>query len=83
MKPQEHEWIDHGRWRECARCGQKQYQAAAQPRGNQAFGNSVVSKWLPEPEPCVQQDSDDQLSRRRAILTASLRRKFRPKPKDD
>jgi hypothetical protein len=54
MNAPEHIWIDHGRWRECVRCGQRQYQAAAQPRGSQAFTTTVVSRWLPEPEPCVQ-----------------------------
>ncbi len=51
-------------------------------RSGVAFTSYTPSHWLPEPEPCGQQD-DDQRSRRRAILTASLRRKFRPKPKGD
>jgi hypothetical protein len=51
----EHIWIDHGRWRECVRCGQRQYRAAGQKRGAQAY--TVV--WLPEPQPCFQPDVSD------------------------
>jgi hypothetical protein len=85
MEAPEHEWVDHGRWRQCVRCGQKQFMPTSRSRSGVAFSTSTASsRWLPaEPEPCVQQDGDDQRSRRRAILTASLRRKFPPKPKSD
>jgi hypothetical protein len=53
MKVRGHEWEDHGRWRECKRCGQRQYRVATKKRGSQAFTSSVVQQWVPEPEPCV------------------------------
>jgi hypothetical protein len=59
MKAEEHQWLDHGRWRECAQCSQRQYRTASQKRGAQAFTTSVVSHWVPELEPCRWQDSGD------------------------
>jgi hypothetical protein len=51
MEAPEHEWVDYGRWRQCLHCGQRQFMAARLQRG--------AWRWLPEPEPCVRQDSND------------------------
>jgi hypothetical protein len=59
MKAPEHEWNDHGRWRVCSRCGQRQYKATAEKRGSQSLASRVPTFWLPEPEPCMLQDSAD------------------------
>ena len=59
MTAPDHEWSDYGRWRMCARCGQRQYRAAGQKRGSQAFTTNVVLLWLPEAEPCMPQARAD------------------------
>jgi hypothetical protein len=41
MKALEHEWVDHGRWRLCVQCGQRQYRAVSPARGS-----VVSSQWL-------------------------------------
>ncbi len=60
MKAAKHEWADHGRWRECVRCGQRQYKATAEKRGSQSLASRVPTVWLPDAEPCVPQDDPEQ-----------------------
>ena len=52
MKADEHDWLEHVRWRECVRCGQRQYRATSGKRG----ATSAPTQWLPGAGPCVPQD---------------------------
>jgi hypothetical protein len=54
MKVREHEWEDHGRWRQCLHCGQKQYLTSRIERVMSPTGGTRASHWLPaEPGSCV------------------------------